>query len=310
MSRGLTRRELLSCTGLAAAGLAAGGRAAAAETPKDEWVITLNSSTIRPTPLEEKVGIAAQAGYQGIELWSNELTDYAKAGKSLEGLGKRIKDLGLIVPNIIGLWDCMPEGEAEHQQTLDRVKRQMEDARKVGATHIAAIPTPDRPNIDLLWAAERYRELLTIGDEFGVIPAVEFVGFLQGVHRLGQAAAIAIETDHRKACLVADTFHLYRGGSGFNGVRGLSSPLIAVFHFSDAPAQPPRFEQRDSDRVYPGDGILPLVQLIRDLKTIGFRGPLSLELFNEDYWKQDALEVARRGLEKVRGIVAEGSRAG
>jgi len=302
----MTRREMLATTGAlgAAAALGQAGSVHAAE-PKDDWIITLNTSTIRPAPIEDKVRIAAEAGYQGIELWSSELSDYAAAGISLDALGKRIKDVGLIVPNVIGLWDCMPEGEREHAQALDRVRQQMADAAKVGATHIAAIPTPDRPNIDLVWAAERYRELLGIGEEFGVIPAVEFVGFLQGVHRLGQAVAIGTEADHPQACLVADTFHLYRGGSGFHGIRALSGQFIAVFHFNDAPAQPPRFEQRDSDRVYPGDGILPLVQLLRDLRSIGFRGPLSLEVFNEDYWKQDPLEVAKTGLRKMRELIAQ-----
>lgn len=305
MVRSMTRREMLATTGGFGAAVALGqpGSAHAAKR-KDNWIITLNASTIRPAPLEDKVRIAAEAGYQGIELWSNELSDYAAAGKPLEALGKRIKDLGLIVPNVIGLWDCMPEGEREHVQALDRVRRQMADAAKVGAIHIAAIPTPDRPNIDLVWAAERYRELLGIGEEFGVIPAVEFVGFLQGIHRLGQAVAIAIEADHPQACLVADTFHLYRGGSGFNGVRALAGRLIAVFHFNDAPAQPPRSQQKDSDRVYPGDGILPLVQLLRDLREIGFRGPLSLEVFNEGYWRQEPLEVAKTGLRKIRALIA------
>jgi hypothetical protein len=33
---------------------------------------------------------------------------------------------------------------------------------------------------------------------------------------------------------------------------------------------------------------------------------LSLELFNRDYWKQDALEVARTGLQKMRAVVRGG----
>jgi sugar phosphate isomerase/epimerase len=56
--------------------------------------------------------------------------------------------------------------------------------------------------------------------------------------------------------------------------------------------------------VYPGDGVLPLAQLLRDLSDIGYRGPLSLELFNRDYWKQDMLAVARTGIEKMRQVIA------
>jgi len=42
---------------------------------------------------------------------------------------------------------------------------------------------------------------------------------------------------------------------------------------------------------------------IRDLRGINFRGALSLELFNPNYWKQDPLTVARTGLQKMRAVV-------
>jgi len=178
----------------------------------------------------------------------------------------------------------------------------MEHAARVGSKHIAALPTPDRPDVDLRWAADRYRDLIEMGLEVGVIAAIEFVGFFQGVHRLGQAMAILCDANHEKACLVCDTFHLYRGGSMYTGIKHLNGKSIAVCHFNDAPADPPQFEQGDADRVLPGDGVLPLVEFVRDLKAIGFAGPLSLELFNRELWDQDPRHVARMGIERMRAI--------
>ena len=43
--------------------------------------------------------------------------------------------------------------------------------------------------------------------------------------------------------------------------------------------------------------------MLRDLRKLGFKGVLSLELFNRDYWKQDPLQVARTGLEKMKAVV-------
>ena len=48
-----------------------------------------------------------------------------------------------------------------------------------------------------------------------------------------------------------------------------------------------------------------LVSMLRDLRLAGFRGVLSLELFNRDYWKQDPLVVARTGLAKMKEVVAK-----
>jgi sugar phosphate isomerase/epimerase len=49
--------------------------------------------------------------------------------------------------------------------------------------------------------------------------------------------------------------------------------------------------------------VAPLARILRDVHDTGFRGPLSLELFNQDYWARDALEVARTGLEKMQEAV-------
>jgi sugar phosphate isomerase/epimerase len=84
----------------------------------------------------------------------------------------------------------------------------------------------------------------------------------------------------------------------------MSADSMHVLHMNDYPADPPREKITDAYRVYPGDGIAPLGEILRTLKAIGYRGVLSLELFNESYWKQhDALTVAETGLKKMREVV-------
>ena len=77
---------------------------------------------------------------------------------------------------------------------------------------------------------------------------------------------------------------------------------IAVFHFNDAPAFPPREQQHDKDRVMPGDGHLDLKRLLNHLRSIGYNRWLSLELFREDLWADDPRDVARVGLEKMQQV--------
>ncbi|HOH43793.1 MAG TPA: TIM barrel protein, partial [Candidatus Hydrogenedentes bacterium] len=57
-------------------------------------------------------------------------------------------------------------------------------------------------------------------------------------------------------------------------------------------------------RLYPGDGTLPLTQVLQDLKATGYDKALSLEIFNRKYWEQPAEQVARDGLQKMRECVA------
>ncbi|MFP6615681.1 MAG: TIM barrel protein, partial [Candidatus Hydrogenedentota bacterium] len=103
--------------------------------------------------------------------------------------------------------------------------------------------------------------------------------------------------------IVPDTFHLHNGGSGFSGLKHLQGELFATFHWNDVPASPPAGQMGDSDRIYPGEGILPLEQALRDLKSIGYEGPLSLELFRREHWKMDPNVVARDGLKSMRDQV-------
>jgi sugar phosphate isomerase/epimerase len=137
----------------------------------------------------------------------------------------------------------------------------------------------------------------------GVVPQVELWGFSKALGRLGEVALVAIESGHPRACILADVYHLYKGGSDFGSIRLLNGAAMHVLHCNDYPAKPPREEITDAYRIYPGDGIAPLKSLFRDLRASGFRGMLSLELFNKEYWMQDGLTVARTGLEKMRAVV-------
>ena len=69
------------------------------------------------------------------------------------------------------------------------------------------------------------------------------------------------------------------------------------------PAKPAKAELGDEHRVFPGDGILPLEQCLKDLLAIDYRGCVSLELYNPEYWKRDPLEVAKEGREKSLAVI-------
>ncbi|HPD14517.1 MAG TPA: sugar phosphate isomerase/epimerase [Planctomycetota bacterium] len=301
----LTRREWIGAGGLGAAAVVLPARAAEPAPAAGKWRLGINTSTLRGASLEDKIRATAKAGFDSIELWSGDLSRHEKDGRPLEDLRKLLADLGLEVPNVIGIWNSMPVDEEEKTKRYEQLKPQLAQAAKVGAKHIAAVPGPDRPDLDVRWAAKRYRELLALGKEFGITVAIEFLGPIKGVHTLGQAAAIAIEADSPDARIVPDSFHLYRGGSSFAGVRYLAGAIYAVWHINDVPKEPEQFQLRDGDRILPGDGILPLPQLLRDLWASGFRGPLSVELFNQELWKKDPFEVARLCMEKMKALIAK-----
>ncbi|MBI5093170.1 MAG: sugar phosphate isomerase/epimerase [Candidatus Hydrogenedentes bacterium] len=302
MSKSINRRRFLqtasSAGALAAATLGASQSALAAPAKKFQkgispFPLCLNTSTIRPASLKDKIKVAADAGYDAIELWMNDLEEYEKAGGNVKDLGKEIKDRGLFVPDCIGLWDDMPPTEEEFKASLPATRNRMRLAADAGSQHVAALPL--------------HRDLLNMGrKDFNIICAMEFVSLFNTIPRLGQACAIAIDANDKDACIVADTFHLHNGGSGFEGIRHLNGSLIAVFHWSDVGPEPAPGNMHDGDRIYPGDGILPLKSAIQQLAEINYTGCLSLELFNAKHYeiaKTDPLQIAKTGLEKMRACV-------
>lgn len=306
----MDRRKFIQTTAIAGTALTAGIPVSCAnedkgyQQGKSPWPICLNTSTIRPASLEEKINAASEAGYDAIEPWIGDLEKYESDGGNLKELGIKIKEKEMFVPNIIGLWDCMPMDEQDFRDSLPATRERMRRSAAIGSKHVAAIPVPDREDFNIKTGIRRYKELLKIGrDEYGIIVAFEFVGFFKGISRFGEAAGIAIDVNDRDACLVMDTFHLYRGGSGFNGIEHINGDFIADFHWNDVSDTTPRNKLGDKDRIYPGDGILPLVQLLKDIKKINYSGTISLELFNREHWKQNPLDVAKTGLSKIMKLI-------
>jgi 2-keto-myo-inositol isomerase len=305
-----TRRHWLQSAAALATGLTVGEAATAnVEKPTDSFTYCLNTSTLQGQKLDlvELIEITAKAGYQAIEPWAGELDRYVKDGGSLKDLASRLKDRGLRVEDVIAFFEWAVDDETRRKKGMEEAKRVMDLARQIGAKRIAAPPAgaTDQADLDLFKVAERYRQLLELGDKMDIVPQVEFWGFSRPLSRLSEASLVAVESGHPKACVLADVYHLYKGGSSPEGLRLLSANALQVVHCNDYPADPPRNAITDAARIYPGDGVAPLKKIVRTLQEIGFKGVLSLELFNREYWKQDAKEVAKTGLEKMKKVVRD-----
>lgn len=316
MPHPLTRRSLFA---IAPATLLA-GRALAEATnfsspaslaparPADEpFGYCLNTSTVRGHKLTllKEAELAAKAGFHALEPWISELDDHVKSNGKLEDLGKSIADLGLTVESAIGFFEWAVDDNAKRAKALDEAARNMELVKKIGGKRLAAPPVgcTNRDDMNPKVLGERYRALLELGDKIGVVPEVEVWGFSKTLQTLGEAAHVAIAADHPSSCILADVYHMYKGGSGFHGLKLLNKNAMHVIHMNDYPADPPREKINDSERVYPGDGVAPLKQIFKDLHAIGFDGYLSIELFNKTYYAQDAETVLATAIAKLRTVV-------
>ena len=267
----------------------------------------LNTSTLRGQKLDlyQLIEITAKAGYEGVELWVDDVKKYIGEGKSLASLKKHLDDSRLTVENAIGFAQWIVDDDNVRKAAFVQMEEEMKMMSELGCRRIAAPPSGATAGkiLDLTKVAQRYRELVELGVKTGVLPQLEIWGASLNLSRLGQALSVVADASHPKARILADVYHMYRGGSGFDGLHMMNGTACEIFHVNDYPATPEREKLTDGDRVFPGDGIAPLKQIIESLLSAGGTKVLSLELFNTEYWKRDALEVAKEGLDKMKKII-------
>lgn len=306
----LNRRDIIKFTGITAIGsfLPAAFVRANAKQGAGPFRFCLNTSTImgQKPGLLKSLDIASAAGYDGVELWINNIREYLKSN-SIESLAKYIKSKNLTVENAISFTTWMVNDDAKRKAGLKELEDEMKILAALDCKRIAAPPSGVNKGdaIDFQKVGMYYRNTLELGRKYGVMPQLEFWGASGTLYNLGQALAIAAAANDPDARVLPDVYHLFRGGSGFNGLKLVNGNAIEVVHINDYPANKPVNEQTDADRVYPGDGAAPLKQILSDLKAMGGTKVLSLELFNKTYWQQEALQVAKTGLEKVKKVVGE-----
>lgn len=306
----MNRRNAIK-TATAATGLSLMGPLAFAGKEKktaDKFRLSLNTSTISGQKLgvEKYIDIAARAGYDCIELWTGDVKEYLNKGGSLPALKKLLDDSKLPVVDAIGFSPWMVDDDEQRKSGFKQMREEMEMMAALGCPRMAAPSAGIKPSdqLDLFRVGERFAALIALGRETGVTPQLEFWGASRFFH-LGQVLMASAVANDPGVRILADVYHLHRGGSGFEGLKMIDGSLIEIFHMNDYPSTIPREKLEDKDRIYPGDGVAPLKQVLTDLKNM--KGPkiLSLELFNREYWAQDPLLVAKTGLEKMKKVLAE-----
>lgn len=306
----MNRRNALKAAS-AVAGLTFVGSESHSQTPpktSGKFRFCLNTSTIsgKKLGIEKYIEIASRAGYDSTEIWVSDVKAYLDKGGTLNALKKLLHDSHVPAVDAIGFAPWMVDDETQRKTGFAQMREEMEMMAALGCPRIAApaagITAADQ--LDLFKVGERYKELLALGRQTGVTPQLEFWGSSRFFH-IGQALMSATVTNDPGARILADVYHLHRGGSGYECLKMIDGRLLEIIHMNDFPDSIQREKLEDKDRIYPGDGAAPLKQILTDLNKMEGEKILSLELFNRTYWDQDPLLVARTGLEKMKKAVSE-----
>ena len=267
-----------------------------------EFQLCFNTSTIRPAGLMDKIQAVSQAGWEAIELWLDDVQEHCRSGGTVRDVVKALSDAGLALPSVIALKFWSGTEGAEHAEAMEEIKRRLALAAELGAPSVVVTPTRERESV--AETGRRYGELLAMGDQFGVKPAFEFIGFFEQYNNITIALEAMQATGRDDSTMVVDAFHIFRGEGDMSDVKHVPGDRISIVHIDDAPEEPTRTTQGDNHRVMPGDGIIDLPAFFDLLREQRYRGAISLELFNETYWARDPHEVTREGMTKTLEVLS------
>jgi len=211
------------------------------------------------------------AGFQGVGLWQSNILQWLQGGLTLEELHEHIDGRNLKTDEICFVEVLQRDGKVADQTAI------FQWAKALGASAVISIYF--RPDNPLEQVRQDWAEFVRKVEEIGVPPAFEFIGPWPQYNSPLQAWEV-VQAGPELGTLAFDTFHFWRGGCDLSQIEKVPAGRISIVHLNDV-RDVPRQSAVDADRTYPGEGVIPLKEILGGLIGKGFAGPLSVEIFGE-----------------------------
>ncbi len=265
-----------------------------------------NGATTMTSVLETDIRIAGHAGFDALEITASKLQRFLNS-HSIHDARELIEEAKLkpyTINSIEKINLREPEGRDE---VLAQTKLLSQYASSLACPWIIAVPGPAPDGLQ--WKAARaatveiLQEMASIAAAYGIGIAFEFLGFpWSSVRTAAQAWEIVQETAQANVSMVIDTCHFYAGGSTIDSISALDPGKVAILHINDVDPLP-RELITDANRLFPGDGVIPLGQIIGALRQIGYDEIASVEIFRPEYWQRDPFSVAEEAKAKTQRVL-------
>jgi 2-keto-myo-inositol isomerase len=273
--------------------------------------LAINTACTMPYPIEVEIPAIAAAGFEWVELRMPELRDYLGA-HSLDDLRKLLDDAGVRVVSINAIDFVTFRGDA-YAAVLADCREQCRWAVALGCECLIAVPSPT-PSAQTSWdevCTESVRvlsELAAITAPHGITLGFEPLGFgWCSVRTVAGACEILDAVAPAPVGLVLDLFHFALGGSRLSELDPIDAARIPIVHVDDV-VRGTLEATTDADRLFPGEGDLPIDEICGLLHRRGFAGLLSLELFRPEYWQWQPQRIAERGYASLAGVAERAAR--
>lgn len=248
--------------------------------------------------LAEKLEAIAAAGFDGIEIFENDLLSFDGTPTDV---GKRIRELGLTIIALQPFRDFEGMPEPQRARTFDRAERKFDVMAELGCDTLLVCSNVSPLSLGGIdRAAADFHELGERAAKRGFRVGFEALAWGRHINDYRDAWEVVRRADHKAIGLVLDTFHTFARKTDLKPMRSIPGDKITLVQVADAP-------WLDMDvlswsrhfRNFPGQGDLPVVDFMEAVQATNYAGPLSLEIFNDQFRAGSTRNVAIDGLRSL-----------
>jgi 2-keto-myo-inositol isomerase len=259
-------------------------------------LLGFNGASTMKADLPTDIAAASAAGFKALEIWAAKLDRYL-ARYRLDDLNALFQKHAIAPASINSIEFITFRSPQDYAKIQSRCRQLCAWAQALGCDKVVVVPSPTpaggASRSEIRKESVRVlRELGSLAQSYGVNLAFEFLGFRWcSVRTLAQCWEIVQETARDDVGLVIDTCHFYAGGSSLRSILKVPREKILIFHINDVEERP-KATIEDAHRLLPGEGVIPLGDILQHLKQTGFDGLCSIELFRPAYWERQPAELA------------------
>jgi 4-hydroxyphenylpyruvate dioxygenase len=232
--------------------------------------------------LPEKLEAIAAAGFDGVEIFEN---DFLAFDASPREVGRMVRDAGLEITLFQPFRDFEGMPEPQRSRAFDRAERKFEVMQELGTNLMLVCSNVSTIALGgIARAADDFRELGERAARHGIRVGYEALAWGRHINDHRDAWEIVRRADHPNVGLILDSFHTLARKIDVQSIRAIPGDRIFIVQLADAPAI-------GMDLLYwsrhfrnmPGEGDLPVVDFMSAVAATGYDGPLSLEIFNDQF---------------------------
>lgn len=254
--------------------------------------------------LAEKLDTAARTGFDGVEIFEADLLTFPGSPADVRQIAD---DLGLAITIFQPFRDFEAMPDAQRARNLDRAERKFDLMQQLG-TDLVLVCSNVNPAClaDDARAAADLRAMAERAHARGLRVGYEALAWGRHVNRWRHAWDIVQAADHPALGLIVDSFHTLAVDDDPAGIADVPGDRLFFVQLADAPRLTMDvLSLSRHHRCFPGQGELDVAGFVRAVMASGYTGPLSLEIFNDEFRSAPARMIARDGLRSLALMEAQ-----